>query len=56
MEKIVGNYQCGFQVGKSALDQIQSVRQILEKKTLEYGVITFHLFIDFKVAYDTINR
>jgi hypothetical protein len=31
------------------------MRQTLEK-TLEYGVSTFHLFIDFKAAYDTINR
>ena len=31
------------------------MRQILEK-TSEYGVSTFHLFIDFKAAYDTIRR
>jgi hypothetical protein len=31
------------------------MRQILEN-TLEYGVSTFHHFIDFKIAYDTINR
>jgi sorting nexin-29 len=29
--------------------------QILEK-TLQYGFSIFHLFIDFKAAYDTINR
>jgi sorting nexin-29 len=26
------------------------------QKALEYGVSTFHLFIDFKATYDTINR
>jgi sorting nexin-29 len=31
------------------------MRQFLEK-TLEYGIGTFHIFIDFKAAYDTINR
>jgi sorting nexin-29 len=31
------------------------MRHILEK-TLEYGISTFNLFIDFKAAYDTINR
>jgi hypothetical protein len=32
------------------------MRHILGKKTLEYGVSTFHLFIDLKATYDTINR
>jgi hypothetical protein len=54
VEKTVGDNQCGFQVGKSTTDHIQSMRQILEK-TLEYGVSTFHLFTDFKDAYGTIN-
>jgi hypothetical protein len=31
------------------------LRKILEK-TLEYGVRTFHLFMDFKTAYGTIDR
>jgi hypothetical protein len=30
------------------------MRQIL-KKTMEYGVSTFHFFIDFKAVYDAIN-
>jgi sorting nexin-29 len=51
MESIVGKYQCGFRKCKSTIDQIQSVRQILEK-TSEYGLSTFHLFIDFTAAYD----
>ncbi|XP_054719192.1 uncharacterized protein LOC129228537 [Uloborus diversus] len=53
--KVVGNYQCGFLEGKSTIDQIHSIRQILEK-TKEYGIDTYHLFIDFKAAYDCINR
>jgi sorting nexin-29 len=55
MESIVGKYQCGFRKGKSTTDQIRSMRQILEK-TSEYRISTFHLFIDFKAAYDTIRR
>jgi hypothetical protein len=31
------------------------MRHILEKP-LEYGVSTFHLFIDFKASCDTLNR
>jgi hypothetical protein len=26
------------------------------KKKLEYEISTFHLFTDFKAAYDTINK
>jgi sorting nexin-29 len=55
MENIVGKYQCGFRNGKSTTDQIQSMRQILEK-TSEYGISTFHLFIEFRAAYDTVRR
>lgn len=52
---IIGKYQCGFMDGKSTTDQLHSVRQILEK-TKEYGIDTYHLFVDFKAAYDCINR
>jgi sorting nexin-29 len=31
------------------------MRQILEKKC-EYGISTFNLFVDFKAAYDRIDR
>ncbi len=53
--KIIGNYQCGFQYGKSTIDQIHSIKQIL-RKTNEYKIDTYHLFIDFTAAYDNINR
>ena len=52
---IIGRYQCGFQKGKSTIDQLHTIRQILEK-TKEYNIDTYHLFIDFKAAYDSINR
>jgi hypothetical protein len=29
--KIIGQYQCGFREGVSTIDQIQTLRQILEK-------------------------
>jgi hypothetical protein len=37
------------------LDNKQIRRQILEK-TREYNITTHHLFIDFKAAYDSIDR
>jgi sorting nexin-29 len=55
VNNILGNYQCGFRKGKSTVDQIHSLRQILEK-TREYDISTFHLFIDFKAAYDSVKR
>ena len=55
MEKIVGNYQCGFRDEKSTSDQIHTIRQILEKMG-EYVINIFRLFMDFKAAYDFIDR
>jgi hypothetical protein len=48
-------YQAGVQSGKSTTDQLFALRQILEKCN-EFNITTHHLFIDFKVAYDTIIR
>lgn len=54
-EDIIKDYQCGFKRGRSTTDQIFTLRLILEK-TLEYGIGTHHLFVDFQAAYDSINR
>jgi sorting nexin-29 len=54
-EKLVGNYQCGFRSGKSTSDQLHTMRHISEKMG-EYVVNTFYLFVDFKAAYDSIDR
>jgi sorting nexin-29 len=54
-EKVTGNYQCGFQHGKSTTDQIYTLRQILEKNG-KFSIETHHLFIDFRTAYNSINR
>jgi hypothetical protein len=59
VEAILGDYQCGFRKGRSTTDQISCLRMILER-TCEYNVdiyIYIHqLYIDYKQAYDTINR
>ena len=54
-EDIIGEYQCGFRPGRSTIDHIFSIRQILEK-CYEYNVNHEHLFIDFRQAYDSIHR
>jgi sorting nexin-29 len=53
--QIIGQYQCGFREGVSTIDQIQTLRQVLEK-TSEFQIEPHHLFTDFKTAYDKVNR
>ena len=54
-ENIIGNYQCGFRKNRSTINQIFTLRQILEK-TKEFSIETHHVFIDFRSAYDAIKR
>jgi hypothetical protein len=55
VEDTVGQYQAGFRTGRSTVDQVFVLRQILEK-TWEYNIDTYHLFVDFKAAYDSVSR
>jgi len=55
VETTIGDYQSGYRRERSAVDQIFTIRQILEKCS-EHGRDTHHLFIDFKAAYDSITR
>jgi sorting nexin-29 len=54
-EKTLLNYQCGFRPGKSMSNQIFTTRQMLENM-LEHYTETYHLFVDFRTAYDSIIR
>lgn len=54
-EEILGDYQCGFRAGRSTTDQIFTIRQIMEK-AWEYNIAIHQLFLDFKQAYDSIDR
>jgi sorting nexin-29 len=55
VEKVTGSYQCGFREGKPTTDQIHTLHQVLQR-TREFKIDTYHLFIDFKAAYDSIKR
>lgn len=54
-ENILGEYQSGFRSDRSTTDHIFSLRLTLEK-AYEYDIDLYHLFIDFKQAYDSVDR
>jgi sorting nexin-29 len=55
VEEMLGEYQSGFRRGRSTTDNIFSLRIILEK-AYEYNVDIHQLYVDYKQAYDSINR
>lgn len=54
-EEILAEYQTGFRRGKSTTDHIFTLRQLMEKY-YEYNKYLHILFVDFKQAYDSIDR
>jgi len=54
-EQIIGDYHRGFRRDKSTMDQIFALRSIMGK-CYEYNIELQQIFIDFKQAYDSINR
>jgi len=54
-ERNLGEYQAGFRPSRSTVDQIHVVRQILEK-CYEFGIELHNIFVDFKQAFDKVNR
>jgi hypothetical protein len=54
-EQLIGAYKAGFREGKSTIDKLFTVKLILEK-FWEYKIDVHQIFVDFKQAYDKINR
>lgn len=54
-DDIVGDYQSGFTRGRSTTDHIFALRIVMEKY-YEFNIDLHMLFVDFRQAYDSINR
>ena len=52
-EKIIGQEQAGFRAGRSTTEQIFNL-QILCEKYLQHQQDHYHVFIDFKKAFDRV--
>lgn len=50
-----GDYQNGFRQGRSTVDAIHTIKQITEK-CYEQNIEVHIVFIDFKQAFDSLNR
>ena len=55
VESELGHYQVEFHPGKSTINQVFGLRQILEKMK-EFRISIHVLFVDFKSAYDSTER
>jgi hypothetical protein len=55
IDEIFGDHPCEFRRNRSTTDQISCIRRILEKKW-EYNETIHQLFVDFKIAYDSVRR
>ena len=54
-EATTGEYQSGFRNDRSTMDQLFSIRQVMEK-CREFSIVLHHLFVDFETAYDKVFR
>lgn len=54
-EEALGEYQCGFRKDRSTTNQLFTIRHLLEK-LWEHNITLYHLFIDFKTTYDSIDQ
>ena len=53
MEKIIAKEQAGFRAGRSTTEQIFNLR-ILCEKYIQHQQDLYHVFIDFKKAFDRV--
>jgi len=54
-EENLGRYQREFRKGKSTIEQLTIIGQLIEKK-YEFSQNIWQLYVDFKKAYNSIHR
>lgn len=55
LEDLLRENQCGFRKNRSCIDQIYSLRCIIHN-CIDYNIPLYINFVDFKAAFDSINR
>jgi len=55
VEECLGKYQSEFRKGRSTIEQLSVIAQIIEKK-YEFHQNMWQMFVDFRKAYDSIHR
>ena len=55
LEELLRENQCGFRKNRSCIDQIYSLRTIIHN-SIEFNLPLYINFVDFKAAFDSINR
>ena len=55
LENLLRENQCGFRRNRSCVDQIYSLRCIIHN-CIDYNIPLYINFVDFKAAFDSINR
>ena len=55
MEKFLRENQSGFRQNRSCIDQVYSLRCIIHQ-CIEYNIPLYINFVDFKAAFDSIDR
>lgn len=55
LESLLRENQCGFRRNRSCVDQIYSLRTIIYN-CIEHNISLYINFVDFKAAFDSINR
>ena len=55
LEQLLRDNQCGFRKNRSCVDQTYTRRTIIHS-CLEYHIPLYINFVDFKAAFDSINR
>ena len=54
-ETLISEEQTGFRKGRSCIDNVFTLKQIMEKRK-EFNLETHILFVDYKKAFDKVSR